>query len=89
MISYPILKENTKVNPLGYGVMTNTIECKVTEKRNDAFYLEMKCKNIGDVVNYLQVGRLIEAYAGSELGNQHFRIYDIKKDIEGNINVSA
>lgn len=89
MISYPILKENTKVNPLGYGVMTNTIECKVTEKRNDAFYLELKCKNIGDVVNYLQVGRLIEAYAGSELGNQHFRIYDIKKDIEGNINVSA
>lgn len=89
MISYPILKENTKVAPLGYGVMTNTIKCKVTEKRNDAFYLELKCKNVGDVVNYIQVGRLIEAYTGAELGYQHFRIYDVKKDIEGNIDITA
>lgn len=90
MIDYPILKQNAKAKPvLGYGMLTSTIECKVTEKRNDAFYLEMKCKNEGDTVKHLQVGRLIRAYAGAELGYQHFRIYDIKKDIEGNIDITA
>ena len=89
MISYPILKENTKVNPLGYGALNNTLSCKVTEKRNDAFYLELKCKNVGDIVDYIKVGRLIEAWTGEELGYQHFRIYDVKKDIKGNIDISA
>lgn len=90
MVNFPILKLNAKPEPfLGIGILTNTIECFVTEKRNDAFYLEMKCKNDNDIAKELKVGRIIKAYAGEELGDQHFRIYDIKKDIKGNIDVTA
>ena len=90
MVNFPILKMNAKATPvLGIGILTSTIECFVTEKRNDAFYLEMKCKNDDDITKELKVGRIIKAYAGEELGDQHFRIYDIKKDIKGNIDVTA
>lgn len=90
MIDYPILKNNAKAKPvLGLGMLTSTIECRVTEKRNDAFYLELKCKNEGETVKKIEVGKIIRAWAGAELGYQHFRIYDVKKDIEGNIEITA
>ena len=71
------------------GFLKDVIKCKVTEERHGAFFLEMTYKNIGDIVSEIKVGRIIEAFASVELGKQHFRIYDIKKDIKGNINISA
>lgn len=90
MINYPILKADFSPNPkLGLGILKDVIECKVTEERNASFYLEMKYKNKGDIVKEIKVGRIIQAYAGAQLKNQMFRIYDVKKDIKGNIDISA
>lgn len=87
---YPILKEKfDDYSGVGLGILKDVLECKVTEKRNDAFYLEMKYQNKGDIVKEIKVGRVIKAFASAELGYQHFRIYDVQKDIKGNIIISA
>lgn len=87
---YPILKENfDDKSGVGLGILKDVLECKVTEARNDAFYLEMRYQNKGDVVKEIKVGRVIKAFACVELGYQHFRIFDVQKDIKGNIVISA
>lgn len=88
--NYPKLynsKENT--TGIGLGVLRDVKECIVTEERNGIFELNMTYATDGFLAEHLVVGKIIKANASKTLKNQLFRIYDVKKDIKGDIEVNA
>lgn len=89
-INYPKLFEskNDKTK-LGRGVLRDCIVCEVTEQRNGIFELYMEYKSDGFLSDELQIGKIIKANASKTLKNQLFRIYDVKKSLNGHIIVCA
>lgn len=89
-INYPKLY-NSKNNTtgIGLGVLRDCISCIVTEERNGIFELEMTYKMDGFLSDELHIGKIIKANASKTLRNQLFRIYNIKRNLDGNITVYA
>lgn len=77
-------KFETNFNHLGLGVLTNALECTVTEERNGAFYLELSSA----YDDRLKEGNIIKADTG-ELKAQRFVIKRTVDNENGTTNVYA
>lgn len=87
----PVLfdKAATTFDSLGIGALSDTAECLVSEERNGAFGLTAKIPVDGEVADDINVGNLIVADASPSQKRQAFEIYDVKKGIDGFLNVKA
>lgn len=87
----PVLfdKAATSFNTLGIGALSDTVDCTVTEERNCAFSLDAKIPVDGEIADSINVGNLIVADASPAQKRQAFEIYDVKKSIDGYLNVKA
>ena len=87
----PVLfdKAATSFNTLGIGALSDTVDCTVTEERNGAFSLDAKIPVDGEIADSINVGNLIVADASPAQKRQAFEIYDVKKSIDGYLNVKA
>ena len=87
----PVLfdKAATSFNTLGIGALSDTVDCTVTEERNGAFSLDAKIPVDGEIADNINVGNLIVADASPSQKRQAFEIYDVKKSIDGYLNVKA
>ena len=90
-LKFPILyaKDATDFFNLGFGVLTNTIEAKVTEERNGSFFLEIKVLTDTDMYNKIELDSLIKVDAGASLKNQRFRVKRIIENHDGTADVYA
>ena len=87
----PVLfdKTATSYDSLGIGTLSDTVECAVAEERNGAFGLAAKIPVDGEIADSINVGNLIIADASPQQKRQAFEIYDVKKSIDGLLNVKA
>ncbi len=90
-LKFPILyaKDATDFFNLGFGVLTNTIEAKVTEERNGSFFLQIKVLTDTDMYNKIELDSLIKVDAGASLKNQRFRVKRIIENHDGTADVYA
>lgn len=81
----PILYEATETafTTLGIGVLADAISCYVTEERNGAYELEMVYPASGQYADEIQRRRFILAKPNQADNPQPFRIYKIKKSLNG------
>lgn len=91
MSKYPILfKSNeTEFKTHGIGVLSDAVQCDVTEQLNGIFELNMIYPSNGTYLKEFKNSRIIYADASRELGYQPFRICRITKTLNGFINVYA
>ena len=91
MSKYPILFEEneTEFKTHGIGVLSDAVQCDVTEELNGIFELNMVYPSNGTYLKELKNSRIIYADASRELGCQPFRICRITKLLNGLINVYA
>lgn len=91
MSKYPILFEanEKEFKTHGIGVLSDAVQCDVTEEINGIFELNMVYPSSGKYLKELKNDRLIYADASKELGNQPFRICRVTKLLNGLINVYA
>jgi phage minor structural protein len=91
MSKYPILfKSNeTEFKTHGIGVLSDAVQCDVTEQLNGIFELNMIYPSNGTYLKEFKNSRIIYADASRELGSQPFRICRITKMLNGLINVYA
>ncbi len=82
-------KSATEFNTLGIGALSDTVECFVTEERNGGFTLTARIPADGEIADNINVGNLIVANASPEQPRQAFEIYNVKKGIDGLLNVKA
>lgn len=73
----------------GYGTLTDTIECLVTESRNGLFELNMTYPVDGKLFKEIKEDRLLKCDAAVDLPQQRFRIVTISKPINGVIAIYA
>src|SRR5699024_9715310 len=78
-----------KFNHLGLGVLSDSIECYVTEERNGLFELQMKYPVSGINFKELKNDRLIKADASPKLIDQRFKIIRITKPAKGIVTIYA
>ena len=93
-MSYPILYEQidnigTVPNNNGLGVLTDCLECMVTEERNGIYELEMKYPASGLHSKELIERRIIKAKPNYTDDPQLFRIYKITKVLNGSFTIYA
>lgn len=74
---------------LGIGVLTDAIECVVSEELNGSFELEMDYPITGVHYSDLKEKRIILAKSNDFQDPQPFRIYKITKPIDGTVTVLA
>lgn len=91
MSKYPILFEanETEFKTHGIGVLSDAMQCDVTEELNGIFELNMVYPASGKYLKELKNSRLIYADANRELGFQPFRICRVTKLLNGFVNVYA
>lgn len=73
----------------GLGVLVDCISCKVTEERNGIFEMELSYPINGQRAECLEVDAIIKAAAHRGDEGQLFRIYQITKDLNGNLKIMA
>lgn len=73
----------------GLGVLVDCISCKVTEERNGIFEMELSYPVNGQRAECLEVDAIIKAAAHRGDEGQLFRIYQIDKDLNGNLKILA
>lgn len=93
-MSYPILYEQidnigTVPNNNGLGVLTDCLECMITEERNGIYELEMKYPASGLHSKELIERRIIKAKPNYTDDPQLFRIYKITKVLNGSFTIYA
>lgn len=93
-MSYPILYEQidnigTVPNNNGLGVLTDCLECMITEERNGVYELEMKYPASGLHSKELIERRIIKAKPNYTDDPQLFRIYKITKVLNGSFTIYA
>jgi phage minor structural protein len=93
-MSYPILYEQidnigTVPNNNGLGVLTDCLECMITEERNGIYELEMKYPASGLHAKELIERRIIKAKPNYTDDPQLFRIYKITKVLNGSFTIYA
>ena len=74
---------------LGIGVLTDAIECTVSEELNGSFELEMEYPITGVHYSDLKEKRIILAKPNDFQDPQPFRIYKITRPIDGSVTVCA
>lgn len=91
MKKYPVLYQANESQFItnGLGVLSDAVQCDVTEELNGVFELFMAYPSNGRLLNDLRNNRIIYADASLELGMQPFRIYSINKLMNGFVNVYA
>lgn len=93
-MSFPILYEQidnigTVPNNNGLGVLTDCLECMITEERNGIYELEMKYPASGLHSKELIERRIIKAKPNYTDDPQLFRIYKITKVLNGSFTIYA
>ena len=78
---------STEFSSNGQGVLIDCLSCKVTEERNGIFEMELTYPANGQHADKLLVDAIIKATAHKGDTGQLFRIYEIDKDLDGNIEV--
>ena len=91
MRQIPLIYESTKTALDGYalGSLPDCLDCKVTEERNGEFFAELKYPAYGMNADLLTVGRLLAIRPNMYDNTQAFRIVTIRKDISGEMEVTA
>lgn len=74
---------------LGLGILKDALSCKVSEKLNDEFTVEMEYPIAGANYNKIKIGRIIFCKPNPYDNMQAFRIYSITDAIGGTVTVSA
>lgn len=90
-LKHPILyaKDATDFFSLGLGVLTNTLEAKVTEERNGSFFLEAKVLTDTEMYKKIELDSLIKADAGASLKDQRFRVKRVIENHDGTADIYA
>lgn len=81
--------DETSFTHNGYGTLTDTIECLVTESRNGLFELNMTYPVDGKLFKEIKEDRLLKCDAAVDLPQQRFRIVTISKPLNGVIAIYA
>ncbi len=74
---------------LGLGILKDALSCKVSEKLNDEFTVEMEYPIVGANYDKIKIGRIIFCKPNPYDNMQAFRIYSITDAIGGTVTVSA
>lgn len=74
---------------LGLGILKDALSCKVSEKLNDEFTVEMEYPITGANYDKIKIGRIIFCKPNPYDSMQAFRIYSITDAIGGTVTVSA
>lgn len=74
---------------LGLGILKDALSCKVSEKLNDEFTVEMEYPIAGANYDKIKIGRIIFCKPNPYDSMQAFRIYSITDAIGGTVTVSA
>lgn len=74
---------------LGLGILKDALSCKVSEKLNDEFTVEMEYPITGANYDKIKIGRIIFCKPNPYDNMQAFRIYSITDAIGGTVTVSA
>ena len=74
---------------LGLGILKDALSCKVSEKLNDEFTVEMEYPITGANYDKIKIGRIIFCKPNPYDNMQAFRIYSITDAIGGTVIVSA
>nr|DAP44071.1 MAG TPA: tail protein [Caudoviricetes sp.] len=74
---------------LGLGILKDALSCKVSEKLNDEFTVEMEYPIAGANYDKIKIGRIIFCKPNPYDNMQAFRIYSITDAIGGIVTVSA
>jgi phage minor structural protein len=91
---YPTLYEqidNVGTVPVdnGLGILTDCLECMVTEERNGIYELTLKYPTSGIHAKELKERRILKAKPNYTDDPQLFRIYNIGKELNGSFTVNA
>lgn len=86
-ILYAATEQSFQTN--GIGVLSDAVQCDVTEEINGIFELFMAYPSNGRLLHELKNNRIIYADASRDLGMQPFRIFSINKLMNGFVNVYA
>lgn len=91
MKKYPVLfnENETSFKTNGIGVLSDAVQCDVTEELNGVFELTLIYPANGTYLKELKNRRFIYADASHEMGMQPFRIYRIMKLTNGLVTVYA
>lgn len=90
-MAFPLIFESNETNyaSQGYGALSDAISCVVTEELNGAFELELKYPAVGLHAEHIMPDNLIVCAANANSRRQAFRIYEVKKEINGIATVYA
>ena len=90
-MSYPILYKSTETDFThnGIGVLSDCIDCTVTEERNGQYELQLQYPMGGRHFSALQNRSILKCHPDEERGWQLFRIYRIRKTMPGMVTVDA
>lgn len=88
---YPILFEETETrfDTNGLGILTDSLQCTVTEERNGLFELELRYPLSGLHFDEIRLRRLLLARPDPTAQSQPFRIYRITRPLDGLVTVYA
>lgn len=89
MIPVLFAPNSTNFTTNGLGALADCISCKVTEKRNGEYLLSMQYPLDGIHFSDIRHSSIIWAKPSDSKGNQAFRVYKIKKPINGIVTVEA
>lgn len=86
---FPILTTDSLLQTLGLGTLSDAISCEVEEERNGIYELTLEYPQGGAHASDIALNALIVAKPNFTDAPQPFRIYAIKKEISGKIEVHA
>ncbi len=89
MIPVLFAEDTTSFTTNGLGALANCISCKVTEKRNGEYTLTMQYPLDGIHFEDIKNDSIIWAKPSDGANNQAFRVYKIKKPINGIVTIEA
>lgn len=89
MIPVLFAPNTTNFTSNGLGALADCISCKVTEKRNGEYLLSMQYPLDGIHFADIRHSSIIWAKPSDSKGNQAFRIYKIKKPMNGIVTIEA
>ena len=89
MIPVLFAEDTTSFTTNGLGALANCISCKVTEKRNGEYTLTMQYPLDGIHFEDIKNDSIIWAKPSDGANSQAFRVYKIKKPINGIVTIEA
>lgn len=89
MIPVLFALNTTNFTTNGLGALADCISCKVTEKRNGEYLLSMQYPLDGIHFDEIRHSSIILAKPSDSKGNQAFRVYKIKKPMNGIVTIEA